>query len=83
MQADNLTIRNPSSIRYQKKLTAKMHSIKIHDVCGSDCSKNHIDHQLSVETDEYEEDDEYHPDIHNILSKEIVFLHQWHRRLYE
>ena len=32
---------------------------------------------------EYEEDDEYHPDINSILDHEVVYLHQWHRRLFE
>lgn len=83
-QADNLVMRTASSIRYQRKLDAKTHSIRVHDVCDSNCSRDHKEHPPSDEENENEEeDDEYHPDVDNILQKECVYLHHWHRRLYE
>ena len=44
---EGLSMRNASSIRYQKKLRAKAHSIRINDVCDSDCSKDHKEHPAS------------------------------------
>ena len=79
---DVLQMRNVSSIRYQKKLMAKAHSIKINDVCNSNCSKEHIQHQISEEDGEFD-DDEYHPEIESLLSKQTIYLHQWHRRVNE
>ena len=76
-------MRNASSIRYEKKMNAKFHSIKIMDECASKCSKDHQEHPESEDEDEEGEDDEYHPDIENIIEKNMVYLHQWHRRLYE
>ena len=85
-ESDGLIMRNASSIRYSRKLKAKAHSIRVHDVCSSNCSRDHQEHLPSEEENEGEqdeEDDEYHPDLENIVAIDQVYLHQWHRRLYE
>ena len=40
-ESDGLLMRNASSIRYSRKLKAKAHSIRVHDVCSSNCSRDH------------------------------------------
>ena len=59
-------MRNESSIRYQKKLKAKTHSIKVSDVCEEKCDVDHPEHPESEE--EEQGDEEPHPEIESFVN---------------